>query len=122
MFDSDFIDKFFGKNGIGSMFKSMLNDYSLEEELNETKKDGEYSEETYEKDGKTVKVETWKGKDGSFYSSKTVIYGTGLPKKEEKDDLPKLEAKLEKAIKNQEFEKCAELRDEINKLKEKEGS
>lgn len=118
MFDSDFIDRFFGKNGLGNMFKDMLNENSLEKDLDVTKKDGEYSEETYEKDGKTIKVETWKGNDGSFYSTRKVVYGEGLSK--EKEDLPKLKAKLEEAIEKQEFEKCANLRDKIKQLEEKE--
>ena len=47
---------------------------------------------TYEKDGKTVKIGSWTGKDGSFYRSKVVTYGKGLTK--ETNGIKKLEEKL----------------------------
>jgi len=109
MFNSDFIEKFFGTN----LLKT-LDDNSFEKDLDQLKKDGEYVEENYEKDGKTIKIGSWTGNDGSFYQSKVVTYGKGLTK--EPKNVKKLEEKLNEAIEKQEFEKCAKLRDEIKKL------
>ena len=87
-------------------------------------KDSEnYQKEEYEKDGFNVRVEKYE--DGnSFFIKKIITSSENTTQKSyfdnisKSDKIKKLENELEFHLSNEEYEKCALIRDEIKKLKE----
>jgi excinuclease UvrABC helicase subunit UvrB len=61
----------------------------------------------------TIKNETWTSLDGNQFYKRTTILSKSIPSK----NLKQLEFDLKEAIQKEEFEKAAQIRDEIKKLK-----
>jgi len=67
-----------------------------------------------------IKIETWKSLDGSKVYKKTSMESKSKPTlsdSRKKQLLDSLQKDLELAVKNEAYEKAAELRDQINSLK-----
>lgn len=98
--------------------KNMFSDFSKMEKYDDFPKDDDSNynkvvEET-ETDTHIVKKETWISTDGTSKFTRT--YSESKNKKT-KVDVTELESALKKAIEKEDFEKAAQLRDEIKKLK-----
>jgi len=94
-----------------SLFRSIFSEF-------EFPKDGDTNFnktiEESEKDGLRTVKESWRSIDGSQFFQKTSVVSI---KGEELSRLENLKSDLKLAIKNEEFEKAATLRDEIKELK-----
>lgn len=96
---------------------NLLNSLSLEGDFNTPKEnDPNFNKEVEEFETKTHKIikEKWISNDGTqtYVRTKSIT-------KENGKDVQLLESELKKAIKNENFEKAAELRDQI-KIKKRE--
>jgi excinuclease UvrABC helicase subunit UvrB len=97
--------------------KSMFNDFSKsEDEYFPKENDTRYNKTVEESETEThiIKKETWISTDGTSKFTRT--YSESKNQKP-KVDVKVLESALKEAIEKEEFEKAAQLRDEIKKLK-----
>ncbi len=85
----------------------------LQTNLNRSSNDNKTIEET-ESDTHIIKKETWVSTDGRYKFTRT--YSESKNQKP-KVDVKVLESALKEAIEKEEFEKAAQLRDQIKKLK-----
>lgn len=106
-----------------SLNRSLFGDYYkvdkyVEKESNYFPKDDDENfnktVEEIETDSHIIKKETWISTDGTSKFTRTL---SESKKQKPKIDVKELESKLKEAIEKEEFEKAAQLRDEIRKLK-----
>jgi excinuclease UvrABC helicase subunit UvrB len=106
----DLFDSFFNMNDFNG-----YNSYPKDNDPNFNKTVEEIENGTH-----VIKIETWKSLDGSKVYKRTSMVSKEKPDLSEsrkKQLLDSLQKDLDLAVENQEFEKAAELRDQINNLK-----
>lgn len=103
-------------NYLSQYLNKMLSNRSLEESIKSELNESEMTKKVYEKDGVVVTEISGRTANGGFYSETTYSY-----KNNNTDNTKLIKEKsneLNEAIKNQDFERAAILRDTIQALKQ----
>lgn len=108
-------EKMFGEFNKGTWFSSSTYYKISDEDPLKGIKSEEIETTSEVKDGKTIITKRHRKPDGT----EITVTETIPHKKELPEDLKSLKLQLEQAIADQEFEKCAELRDKIKTLEKK---
>lgn len=105
-----FLNPFYSINSFdfGNHSKNVEKQFPADNDTNFNKEVEELETETHK-----IKKETWISTDGTISYTRT----SSESKKKPKVDVSVLESKLKEAIEKEEYEKAAQLRDEIRKLK-----